>query len=307
MCVPSFAQEFPTRTVRMVAPFPPGGGTDLNVRKLAERLNKLWGQPVVVDNISGAAGGVAAVNVARSKPDGYTLFLVTHPILTINPALYDKLAYDADNDFAPVVQVSATPSVLIVNMALQASNVSELITVAKARPGALHFGSGGVGTSLHLAGELFKVAANVDITHVPYKGGAPAVAALMGNEIQLFFDSSSSAIRHMQTGRVRGIAVASMTRLPAAPALPTFDEGGLRGFVSTLAHGVVVPAATPSGLIAAINRDVNTAIGDPEYRKQMMIDGIDVVGGSPEQFKLFLLSERKRWTPLIKKLGITAQ
>jgi tripartite-type tricarboxylate transporter receptor subunit TctC len=301
---PAHAQEYPTRTVRIVVPFPAGGGADLNVRRLAERLSKLWGQPVIADNIAGAAGGVAAAAVAKSKPDGYTLFFATHPILAINPYLYEKLPYDADNDFAPIVQLAEMPSILLVNPALQVAKVSELISVAKSRPGALNFGSGGVGTSLHLAGELFKVAAGVDITHVPYKGAAPAITALMGNEIQLFFDSASSALQQMQTGRVRGLAVASMNRLSAAPALPTFDESGLRGFVSTLVYGLIAPAGLPPALIVRINRDVNTVLNDPEYRKQMTEGGINVVGGSAEQLRLFLAGERKKWGPLIQKLGI---
>jgi tripartite-type tricarboxylate transporter receptor subunit TctC len=303
----AFAQEYPVKGVRIVAPFPAGGGTDLNVRRLAEQLNKLWGQPVVVDNVAGAAGGLAAVNVARSKPDGCTLFLITHPILAINPVIYEKLPYDADKDFAAVVQVSETPSVLVVNPSLQVAKVSELITLAKANPGALRFGSGGIGTTLHLSGELFKATAGVDITHVPYKGGAPAVTALIGNEIQLLFDSSSAALRHMQTGRVNGIAVASTNRLAAAPNLPTFGESGLKGFVSTLAHGVVVPAGASPALVAAINRGVNTVLKNPEYRKVMADDGIDVIGGSPEQFAQFLINERKKWGALIQKLGLKAQ
>ncbi|MEO7726664.1 MAG: tripartite tricarboxylate transporter substrate-binding protein [Burkholderiales bacterium] len=300
------AQEYPAKAVRIVAPFPAGGGTDLNVRRLAEQLSKLWGQPVVVDNVAGAAGGVAAVSVARSKPDGYTLFLITHPILAINPLIYDKLAYDADKDFAAVVQVSETPSILLVNPSLQVSRVSELISLAKAKPGVLLFGSGGVGTTLHLAGELFKASAGVDITHVPYKGGAPAVVALIGNEIQLFFDSSSSALRHMQSGRVSGLAIASMHRLAAAPELPTFHESGLKGFVSTLAHGVVVPAGTSSAVIAAINRGANTVLKNSDYRKIMADDGIDLVGGTPEQLAQFLVNERRKWGPLIQKLGVKA-
>ena len=298
------AQEYPTRPVRIVAPFPAGGGADLAARRLADRLNKLWGQQVLVDNIAGAAGGVAAVNVARSKPDGYTLFFVTHPILTINPALYDKLSYDPDNDFVAVVHLADIPSVLLVGPSLQVTKVSELVSAAKARPGALNFGSGGVGTSLHLAGELFKAATGIEMTHVPYKGTAPAVTALLGNEIQLLFDSAASALQHMQGGRARGIAVASMTRLRAAPALPTFDESGVRNFVSTLAYGVMVPAATPAALISAINRDVNTVLNENEYRKLMSDGGAAVIGGSPEQFRQFLAAERKKWGPLIQKLGI---
>ncbi len=301
------AQEFPSRTVKMVAPFPAGGGTDLNVRRLAERLTKLWGQPVVVENIGGAAGGLAAAAVARAKPDGYTLFFVTHPVIAINPALYDKLAYDPDKDFAPVLQVSETPSVLLTHPALQVTKVSELIALAKARPGALHFGSGGIGTTMQLGGELFKAAAGIELTHIPYKGAAPALTAMMSQEIQLVFDSSSSAIGQVRGGRVRAIAIASLSRLPALADVPTFDENGLRGFTSTLAHGLLAPAATPAAAINAINRDVNATLKEPDYRKMMNELGVSLVGGSAGDFRLFLAIERNKWAALIQKLGIKGE
>ena len=301
------AQQFPTKAVRIIAPFPAGGATDSNVRRLAERLNKLWGQPVIVDNSAGGAGISAAVTVAKSKPDGYTLFFITHPILSINPLLYDKLPYDADKDFRPVVEVTETPSVLLVSPALQVANVAELISVAKAKPGTLSFGSGGVGTTLHLSGELFKAAAGIDIVHVPYKGGAAALTALMSNEIQLSFDSAPSALRQMQGGRVRGVAVASVNRLQAAPTLPTFAESGLNGVVSSLGNGIVVPAGTPSGIIASINAAVNSVLKNGDYSKLMIDDGVQVIGGSPEQFAQFLTNERKKWQVLIQKLGIKAE
>jgi tripartite-type tricarboxylate transporter receptor subunit TctC len=298
------AQEYPNRAVRIVAPFPPGGGADINARRLAERLTKLWGQQVIVDNVAGAAGGLAAANVAKSKPDGYTLFFVTHPILAINPAIYEKLPYDPDKDFASVVQLTELPTVLLAGPSLQVTTVADLVNLAKAKPGTLNFGSGGVGTSLHLAGELFKATTGIDIAHVPYKGTAPAFVALLGNDIQMMFDSSGSALQHLQGGRVRGVAVASTTRLRAAPAIPTFDESGLRDFVVTLAYGIMVPAGTPAALVAALNRDFNTVLNDAEYRKQMADDGANVIGGSPEQFRQFLAAERKRWGPLVQKLGI---
>ena len=301
------AQQFPTKAVRIVAPFPAGGATDINVRRLAERLNKLWSQPVIVDNSAGGAGISAAVTVAKSKPDGYTLFFITHPIVSINPLLYEKLPYDADKDFSPVVEVTETPSVLLVSPALQVANVAELITVAKAKPGTLSFGSGGVGTTLHLSGELFKAAAGIDIVHVPYKGGAAALTALMSNEIQLSFDSAPSALRQMQGGRVRGVAVASVNRLQAAPTLPTFAESGLNGVVSSLGNGIVVPAGTPSGIIASINAAVNSVLKNGDYSKLMIDDGVQVIGGSPEQFTQFLTNERKKWQVLIQKLGIKAE
>jgi len=298
------AQDFPNRPVRMVAPFPPGGGADINARRLAERLGKLWSQQVIVDNVAGAAGGIAAANVAKSKPDGYTLFFVTHPVLAINPALYEKLTYDPDRDFAPVVLLSGLPTVLLINPSLQATKVADLVSLAKSKPGTLNFGSGGVGTSLHLAGELFKATAGIDITHVPYKGTAPAFVALLGNDIQMMFDSSGSAVQHIQGGRVRGIAVASMTRLRIAPAIPTFDESGMRDFVVTLAYGIVVPAATPAALVARLNRDLNSVLNDADYRKQMTDDGAELFGGAPEQLRQFLAAEREKWGQLIRKLGI---
>lgn len=298
------AQEFPNRPVRLVAPFPPGGGADINARRLAERLGKLWGQTIIVDNIAGAAGSLAAVNVAKAKPDGYTLLYLTHPILAINPALYEKLPYDADNDFAPVAHLGDNPNVLLVNLSLQAASVAELVTAAKARPGSLNFGSGGVGTTLHLSGELFKAATGIEMTHIPYKGSAPAFTALLGNDIQLMFDTSTTALQRMQSGRVRGLAVAATNRLGIAPALPTFDESGVRGFVVTLAYGVVAPAGTPAALVAALNRDLNAVLNDAEYRKQVFEAGGNVTGGSPEQFRQFLAAERRKWAPLIQKLGI---
>lgn len=303
----SIAQQYPTRGVRIVLPFPAGGGADLNVRKLADQLTKIWSQPVVVDNIPGAAGGVAAVAVANSKPDGYTLFFATDPIFDANPFLYDKLQYDPEKDFKPIVRVSEIQDVLLVNPSLSVSKVSELIALAKARPGSLNFGSGGVGTSIHLAGEMFKAVAGIEIIHIPYKGSAPAISALMSNEIHLTFDGSTSAIGRIRGGRLRGLAIASMTRLPIAPDLPTFDESGLRGFVAGVTYGLLVPAMTPPALVSAINRDVNTALRDAEFKKQMNELGVNLLGGTPEELGSFLASERKRWGALIRKLGIKGE
>ena len=301
-----WAEEFPSRTVRLVAPFPAGGGTDINVRKLAAQLSQLWSQSVVVDNVAGAAGGVAAAAVARAKADGYTIFFATHPILSINPALYDKLSYNPDHDFTPVIQISETPSVLLINPTVPANSVAQLIALAKAQPGSLLFGSGGVGTSLQLSAELFKLYARVDLTHVPYKGAAPALSALMSNEIQLLFDSSSSAISKIRTTRVRAIAVASLTRLTALPDLPTFDESNLKGFTATLGHGLLLPFNAPLPLVDRLNQDTNTVIKQNEYKNPMIDLGVRIVGGSPQAFHDFLLNERKKWTTLIRQLGIRA-
>lgn len=265
----AIAQAFPAKPVRIVAPFAAGGGGDLNARRLADRLAKAWGQPVVVQNVTGAAGNTAAALVAGATPDGYTLLFASHPILTANPWLYQKLAFDAERDFAPVAYVSETPHVLLVTPALPAASVQELVSAAKARPGALNFGSGGPGTSTHLAAELLKSVTGIAITHVPYKGAAPAAAALMGGEIQLLFDSSTTAIGHIRGGRVRGVAVASAQRLAPLPELPTFIESGLAGYTAGVSHGIVAPGKTAAAVVRALNRHLNGALADGEYRKHI--------------------------------------
>jgi len=302
----SLAQQFPAKPVRFVAGMAAGGGADLNVRRLADRLSKMWRQPVIVQNMAGGAGNLAAVAVAEATPDGYTLLFASHPIFAVNPILYDRLPFDADRDFVPVVLVSKTPHVLLVHAALPAARLSELIALAKERPGSLNFGSGGLGTSIHLAAELMKNRAGVELTHVPYKGAAPAVTALIGGEIQLLFDSSMTAIGHIRGGRVRGLVIASMTRAAALPDLPTFNESGIPGFEAGVAHGVLVPSSTPAAIVSALNRAINATLNEPEYKKQMAEFGVELVGGSAGSFQAYLAAERKKWTEIIRKQGIKA-
>jgi tripartite-type tricarboxylate transporter receptor subunit TctC len=304
--LPVSAQEFPVKTVRVIAPFPAGGGTDINVRRLSDRLSKIWKQPVIVENIAGGAGNSAAVTVALSQPDGYVLFFASLAIFAVNPVLYDKLPFDPDRDFAPVVLVSDTPHVLLVNSTFPATTVSELIALAKARPGRLNFGSGGQGTSLHLAGELLKTLAGIDLTHIPYKGTTPAVTAMIGNEIQMLFDSASSAIGHIRGGRVRGLAIASVARIVGLPEVPTFEESGIPGFYSGVGNGILVRAGTPAVVVSALNRSINAALNDPEYKKQMADIGVNLAGGTPEQLRSYIAAERKKWTSIIQKQGIKA-
>ncbi|HEY5552358.1 MAG TPA: tripartite tricarboxylate transporter substrate-binding protein [Opitutaceae bacterium] len=302
----AIAQAFPTKPVRIVAPFAAGGGGDLNARRLADRLARAWGQPVVVQNVTGAAGNTAAALVAGAMPDGYTLLFASHPILAANSWLYGKLPFDAARDFAAVVYVSETPHVFLVNPSVPAASVSELVALAKNRPGNLNFGSGGPGTSTHLAAELLMSTAGIALTHVPYKGAAPAVAALMGGEVQVLFDSSTTAIGHVRGGRVRGLAVASSGRLVALPELPTFAESGLAGFTAGVSHGIVAPARTPATTLRTLNRDINRALQDDEYRKYMVAAGVNVVGGLPEDFRAFLAAERKNLGEVIRRRGIKA-
>jgi tripartite-type tricarboxylate transporter receptor subunit TctC len=299
------AQEYPGKSVLMVAAMPAGGGGDLTARWLAERMQAILKQNVVVENVAGAGGNIAAANVARAAGDGYTIFFASDPILTVNPFLYPKIGFDALRDFAPVALVANTSRTLLVHPAFPASTVSALVAYARSRPGALNFGSGGAGTSLHLAGELLKSTAGIDIVHIPYRGAAPALAALMGgSEIQMLFDSTATSIGHIRSGRIKGIAIASRTRSPALPEVLTFNESGMPGFEVGVAHGVLVPASTSAAVITTLNRAINTALEDAVYRKQMADLAVDVTGGTPEQFSSYIATERKRWGEIIQKQGI---
>jgi tripartite-type tricarboxylate transporter receptor subunit TctC len=301
------AETFPSRPVRMIVPFAPGGGADLIARGISQRLSTMWKQPVVSQNIAGAAGNLAAATVASSQPDGYTLFFATVPIIVSNPALYDKLPFDPDRDFSPVVFIGEGPHILVVSSAFRATKLSELIAIAKEQPKKLNFGSGGVGTSLHLAGEYFKTRVGIEIVHVPYKGAAPALAALLGNEIQMFFDNSSSAVAHIRGGRTRGLAVASASRSPVLPQVPTFEESGVANFRSAVGHSIYVRSKTSAAIVQLVNRAINTVLEDIEYKEQMTALAYNLAGGTPEQLKAHIESERRKWLPIIRAQKIKAE
>ena len=298
------AETFPTQPVRIVAATPPGGAADVNARRLADKLSRMWKQPVVVQNLSGGAGNVAASAVAQATANGYTLLFAAHPVLAVNPLLYQKLPFDPDRDFRPIVLLSKMPHVLLASPALPATTVRELIALAKARPGSLNYGSGGAGTSIHLAGELLADTARVDIRHVPYRGGAPAVTALIGGEIQLLFDATATAIGHIRGGRVRAIAIASGKRSQVLPDVPTFAEDGVRGMESVIAHAILVPAKTSASMTTTLNRAINETLHDPDYMRQMTDFGADLIGGSPADLQTFLAAERTKWAELIRKRDI---
>jgi len=299
------APNYPTRPIRMVAGMAAGGGADLNARRLAVQLNRILKQNIVVENIAGAAGNAAAVTVAGGNPDGHTIFFSSHPVFAVNPVLYDKLPFNPD-DFAPVALVSQASHVLLANLSLPATRVSDLIALAKAKPRTINFGSGGSGTSLHLAGELLNYTAHIEMVHVPYRGAAPAVVALMSNEIQLLFDNSMTAVGHVRGGRVKGLAIGAKSRLAALPDVPTFIESGTPGFEVGISHGILVLKTVPRPVAAALNNAINSAVSDPEYKAAMAELGVTLLGGTPEQFANFILSERKKYTELIKKQGIKA-
>jgi tripartite-type tricarboxylate transporter receptor subunit TctC len=297
------AQTFPNRPIRMVAGMPAGGGADMNARRLAAQLNRILKQNIVVENIAGAAGNAAAMTVAGGNSDGHTIFFTSHPVFAVNPVLYEKLPFNP-NDFQPVVLVSHASHVLLANLSLPASRVSDLIALAKTKPRAINFGSGGQGTSLHLSGELLNYLYKIELVHVPYRGSAPAVVALIGNEIQLLFDNSITAVGHVRGGRVKALGIAAKSRLSAIPEVPTLDESGAPGFETGISHGVLVLNAVPKPTVAALNRAINSAISDAEYKAAMAELGVTLVGGTPEQFAKFLAAERAKFADLIKKQGI---
>lgn len=300
------AQNFPGKPLRLVAGFPPGGGADTNARRLAPILARIVEQNILIDNVPGGGGSVGAQVVAGGGSDGNTLLFASHPIIAIYPLLYERLPFNPDQ-LAPIALMTQTSHILLVNAAFSATSVAELVRYAKARPGTVNFGSGGAGTSLHLAGELLQSMAGITLVHVPYRGSGPAITALVGNEIQLLFDASMTSIGHIRGGRVRGLAIASPARLPVIPELATFNESGLPGFEAGVGHGLLVQAATPAARIAVLNRAVNTALADPEYRKQMADVGVVLVGGTPELFRAYLAAERSRWAELIQKRGIKVE
>lgn len=297
------SQNYPNRPIRMVAGMPAGGGADMNARRLAAQLNRILKQNIVVENIAGAAGNTAAVTVAGGNPDGHTIFFTSHPVFAVNPVLYEKLPFNP-NDFQPVVLVSHASHVLLANLSLPATRVSDLIALAKTKPRAINFGSGGQGTSLHLSGELLNYLYKIELVHVPYRGSAPATVGLISNEIQLLFDNSITAIGHVRGGRVKALGIAAKMRLSAIPEVPTLDESGAPGFETGISHGVLVLNAVPKPTVAALNRAINTAISDADYKAAMAELGVTLVGGTAEQFAKFLAAERTKFADLIKKQGI---
>lgn len=298
------AQQFPNRPVRMIVPFVAGGGADVTARRLAEYLGARWKQPVVIQNNGGAGGNIAVAATASSEPTGYTVFFASIAIIANNPTLYEKLPFDVDKDLAPVIFVGEVPLVLMVNAALPATDVQSFIALARKQPGTLHFGSGGAGTSMHLAGELLKTVANIDLVHVPFKGANQTIAAIMGNEVQFIFQNAALVEGQVKGGRVKALGIASAKRLVTLPDLPTFEESGMPNFRVGVSYGLYVRAGTPAAVIAAINRDTQAVLDDPAYRKQMVALGFELAGGTPQQLAAYAQAERRKWAPIIRKLGM---
>lgn len=294
---------YPNHPVRIVVGFPPGGATDVVARVLAPGLIAAWGQPVLVDNRPGAGGNLAADAVAKAAPDGYTLLMTSPAEVAINPYLYSKLPFDPARDLAAICKVATAPLVLVVHPSVAADSVAALIALAKAKPGALSYASSGNGGPQHLAGEWFKQMAGIDMTHIPYKGGAPAIADLLGGQVQLFFAGVPPALPHIQSGRLRAIAVTSPTRSPLVPNLPTIDESGLRGFAIENWQGLLAPAGTPGPIIEAVQQQIAATLGQAESDASLQQKGAQAAVGTAAQFEQFIRSESDKYAQLVKLAG----
>jgi len=300
------AQNYPTKPIRLVVPFPAGGTTDILARAAAQKLSEALGQQVVVDNRPGAGGNIGADIVAKSAPDGYTLLMGTVGTHAINPSLYTKMPYDHFKDFVPVVLVAGVPNVLVVTPSLPVNSVQDLIKLAKDKPGQINFASSGSGTSIHLSGELFKTMTGVEMTHVPYKGSSPALTDLMGGQVQLMFDNLPSALPQIRGGKLRALAVTSTKRAPALPDVPTMAESGLPGFEASSWFGVLAPAGTPPAVVTRINTEINKWLQSPEAREQLLGQGAEAAGGSPQQFVAHIRAETEKWAKVVKASGAKA-
>jgi tripartite-type tricarboxylate transporter receptor subunit TctC len=296
------AQGYPDKPLKLVVPFPPGGPTDIVGRLVAQKLAEGIGQPVVVENRPGAGGTVGSTAVARAPADGYTL-LYGSTTLAIAPSLYRDLAYDPRTAFAPISLVSRGPIIAAVNAQLPAKTLKDFIALAKSSPGRINYGSAGSGTPPHLAAELFKTVAGVDLVHVPYKGGGPAVSDLAGGQVQVIFEGLPTLLPHIKSGKVRALAIAGAKRDPALPEVPTFAEAGLPGYDANFWNGLVAPAGTPAEVIARLNSVLVQALATPEVRAALVRLGLEAAGTTPQQFGDFIAAEIDKWARVVKASG----
>ncbi len=297
------AQAFPSKPITIIVPFAAGGTTDILARIIAQGMGAELGQSVVVDNRAGAGGNIGGQVAARAPADGYTLFMGTVGTHAINAALYKKMPFDPVKDFAPLTRVANVPNLLVANPAQPFKTVQELIAYAKATPGKINFGSSGSGSSIHLSGELFKSMAKVDMQHVPYKGSAPAVTDLLGNQIAIMFDNMPSAIQHVRSGRLRAIAVTTARRSPELPDVPTIAEAGVPGYEATSWFGMFAPAATPAPVVAQLNATIVKVLAQPDIRKKLAEQGAEAAGETPAQFADFIQKESVKWGRVVKESG----
>src|SRR5262245_31261634 len=297
------AADYPTRPVSLVVAFTPGGPSDVLARIVGKKLEVLLKQPFVIENRPGAGGNIAAESVARAAPDGYTLLNGNNSILATNASLYKKIAYDAEKDFAPISLLGLQPNILVVNPHVPAKTMAELVALAKQSPGKLNFASSGYGAAAHLAGELFKTEAQIDIVHVAYKGAAPALQDVIAGHVQMMFATSASVIGHIKSGALRPLAVTTLKRTPLLPDVATVDELGIAGFDAATWHGLVAPAATPNDVIETLHRATVAALHDPAVRKALGELGVDLAGSSPAEFAAYIEAEIPKWRAVVQAAG----
>ena len=298
--------DYPTKSIRVIVPTAPSGGTDLIARLLAQKVGTAWGQPLVVDNRGGGGGTLGTNTVAKAAPDGYTL-LLTSMSVTYAPALYRDLPYDLDRELTAVTLIASQPSLLVVNASLSVNSLQDFIALAKSKPGELRFCSGGSGSAPHLATELLQQAAGIKLLHIPYKGGAPALTALMAGEAQLLIAAISTLLPHVRAGKLRALAVTGEQRAKAAAELPTLAEAGVRGAEFDGWYGLLTTAGTPAVVIAKINGEFKRALGAADVREKLIATGLEPLGGTQERFATYLKTESKKWTAIARAAGIRAE
>jgi tripartite-type tricarboxylate transporter receptor subunit TctC len=307
LAMPALAQEsYPSRPIRLVVAFPPGGSVDTVARVIGPPLAASLGQPVVVENRSGASGNIGTEQAARAKPDGYTLLIHTIPFVA-NASLYERMPYHPLSDFAPVSLLCASPAVLIAHPGLPARSVGELLALAKSKPGVLNYSAAGAGTNPHMAGELFNMLGGVDIVAVQYKGGGPALVAVLGGEVPLTFQNISEAVPHVQSGRLRALGVTSAKRAAALPDVPTIAEAGVPGYEFTTWHGVLAPRATPGAVVKLLNARLAQVLHSKEVSARFAQMGLDVIASSPEEFSAHLKKELDKWGKLVRERHIRVE
>jgi tripartite-type tricarboxylate transporter receptor subunit TctC len=303
--LPVAAADYPNRPVTLVVAFTPGGPSDVLARIVGKKMEQLLGQPFVIENRPGAGGNIAAEGVAHAAPDGYTLLMGNNSILATNEALYKHLNYSPSKDLIPITLIGTQANILVVNPEVPAHSLKELIALAKARPGKINFASSGYGAAAHLAGELFKAEAKIDIVHVPYKGAAPALQDVIGGHDQMMFATAASVIGHIEAGRVRALAVTTLKRTQILPDLPTMDEAGLKGFEASTWHGLVAPTGTPAQVVARLHDAALKALQDAGVRTSLARLGVDIVGDKPQEFEAYIKNEIPKWTAIVKASGAT--
>jgi tripartite-type tricarboxylate transporter receptor subunit TctC len=308
LALPARVQAYPTRAIRIVVPFTPGGSSDVLARAVGVELSRMLNQPVVIDNVPGAGGSIGAEKAAKSVPDGYTLLMGHTGTLAINPAVYPRLGYDPLREFTPVAWVARVPNVLVVNASVHARTLHELVAQAKAKPGSLAYGSGGNGSAAHTTMEYFKMQTGTSFLHIPYRGTAPSVSDLLAGQVQVLFTGVPALLPHTKAGKIRALAVSSPKRLAVLPDVPTVAESGLpgtAGFEADQWYGLVAPAGTPADVVALLNQHVNRALGSEEVRTRLAAEGAEPTPATPQAFGALIAREIPRWNKVVRNARIT--